>query len=89
VTVAKLVQYRVEIVGVYIEQKADRLRELLGGRVGTTPLINWLLASQVPQMSTGVAQISLELHFQMLMRHPIVNQGVRLAAWHCYRFPES
>jgi len=28
-------------------------------------------------------------HFQLLMRHPVINAGVRIAAWHRYRLPED
>jgi hypothetical protein len=28
-------------------------------------------------------------HFQLLMRHPIINAGVQIAAWHHYRLPED
>jgi hypothetical protein len=26
-------------------------------------------------------------HFQLLMRHPVINAGVQIAAWHHYRLP--
>jgi hypothetical protein len=28
-------------------------------------------------------------HFQLLMRHPVINAGVQIAAWHLYRLPED
>ena len=28
-------------------------------------------------------------HFQLLMRHPVINAGVQIAAWHRYRLPED
>ena len=28
-------------------------------------------------------------HFQLLMRHPVINAGVQIAAWHHYRLPED
>jgi hypothetical protein len=28
-------------------------------------------------------------HFELLMRHPVVNAGVQFAAWHHYRLPED
>jgi hypothetical protein len=28
-------------------------------------------------------------HFQLLMRHPVINAGVHIAAWHHYRLPED
>src|SRR4029077_11327615 len=28
-------------------------------------------------------------HFELLMRHPVINAGVQIAAWHHYRLPED
>ena len=28
-------------------------------------------------------------HFELLMKHPVINAGVQIAAWHRYRFPED
>ena len=28
-------------------------------------------------------------HFELLMRHPVINAGVQIAAWHRYRLPED
>jgi hypothetical protein len=28
-------------------------------------------------------------HFQLLMRHPVINAGVQIAAWHHFRLPED
>ena len=28
-------------------------------------------------------------HFQLLMRHPVINAGVQIGAWHRYRLPED
>jgi len=28
-------------------------------------------------------------HFELLMKHPVINAGVRIAAWHRYRLPED
>jgi hypothetical protein len=26
-------------------------------------------------------------HFELLMRHPVINAGITIAAWHHYRLP--
>ena len=28
-------------------------------------------------------------HFELLMKHPVINVGVQIAAWHRYRLPED
>jgi hypothetical protein len=28
-------------------------------------------------------------HFELLMKHSVINAGVQIAAWHRYRFPED
>jgi hypothetical protein len=88
VTVAKGIEYGVNLLGSFIE-----------GYVGSNQ------ALPKDAAFGKIAQASLEFargcfatcseernwyeHFQLLMRHPIINAGVQIAAWHYYRLPED
>jgi hypothetical protein len=88
VTVAKAIEYGVSLLGCFIE-----------GYVGS----NQALAKDAA--FGKIAQASLEFargsfatcsdehnwyeHFELLMRHPVINAGVQIAAWHHYRLPED
>jgi hypothetical protein len=83
VTVAKLIIYGVHLVGVIFENNIRGfIRE--DPRIGR--VIDWALQQTA---SPGFPEeANLFLHFQMLMKHPIINSGVRNAAWHHYRLPD-
>ena len=83
VTVAKLIALGVELVGVFIEG-ATKNPVLLSGTDFPASVIEWALGTawmNVPEKA------NFALHFQMLMRHPVINAGVRQASWHQYRLP--
>ena len=90
VTVAKGIEYGVNLLGCFIE-----------GYVGS----NQALGKEAEAHFGKMTQAALECargsfatcseehnwyeHFQLLMRHPVINAGVRIAAWHHYRLPED
>ena len=90
VTVAKGVEYGVSLLGSFIE-----------GYVGS----NHALGKEAEAHFGKMTQAALEFgrgsfatcsgehnwyeHFQLLMRHPVINAGVQIAAWHHYRLPDD
>jgi len=90
VTVAKGIEYGVNLLGCFIE-----------GYVGS----NQALSEEAEAHFGKMTQAALEFargsfatcseehnwyeHFQLLMRHPVINAGVQIAAWHHYRLPED
>jgi hypothetical protein len=90
VTVAKGIEYGVNLLGCFIE-----------GYVGS----NQALGKEAEAHFGKMTQAALEFargtfgtcseehnwyeHFELLMRHPVINAGVHLAAWHHYRLPED
>jgi hypothetical protein len=90
VTVAKGIEYGVNLLGCFIE-----------GYVGS----NQALGKEAEAHFGKMTQAALDLargsfatcseehnwyeHFELLMRHPVINAGVQIAAWHHYRLPED
>ena len=83
VTVAKLIALGVELVGVFIEG-ATKNPALLSGTDFPARVIEWALGTAWMNVAE---EANFGLHFQMLMRHPVINAGVRQASWHQYRLP--
>jgi hypothetical protein len=86
VTVAKLIELGVTMVGMWIESLYGH-PEFFSGPDFPSSVIELALG----QLDTAWIKIPEEhnfaLHFQMLMRHPVINAGVRQASWHRYRLP--
>jgi hypothetical protein len=88
VTVAKGVEYGVKLLGCFIE-----------GYVGSGPGLG--KEADFARMTRGALEFARGTfsacseernwyeHFQLLMRHPVINAGVQIAAWHYYRLPED
>jgi hypothetical protein len=78
VTVAKLT----ELVGVFFEYHLGRVgREDLRSE----RLIEWGLNTRPRDCPD---EINFLVHFRMMMKHPVINVGVRNAAWNHYRLPD-
>ena len=83
VTVAKLIELGVTMVGMWIETQ-PAASQVFSGTDFPASVIEWALGTawmNVPE------EANFALHFQMLMRHPVINAGVRQASWHQYRLP--
>ena len=88
VTVAKGVEYGVKLLGCFIE-----------GYVGSGPGLG--KEADFGKMTRGALEFARGTfaacsdehnwyeHFELLMKHSVINAGVQIAAWHRYRFPED
>jgi hypothetical protein len=88
VTVAKGIEYGVNLLGSFIE-----------GYIGSNHGLG--KEADFGKMTRGALEFARDTfaacsdehnwyeHFQLLMRHPVINAGVQLAAWHRYRLPED
>ena len=88
VTVAKGVEYGVNLFGSFIE-----------GYVGSNQALR--KEADFAKMTRGAVEFARGTfatcseednwyeHFQLLMRHPVISAGVQIAAWHHYRLPED
>jgi hypothetical protein len=87
VTVAKMIAHGVDLVGIFIEGNLSNLR-LFSAEDFPASVIHWALQVDSADLELP-KEVDFYLHFQMLMKHPVVGAGVRLAAWHRYRLPHS
>src|ERR1700747_1410535 len=90
VTVAKGIEYGVNLLGCFIE-----------GYVGSNQALGKEAAAHFGKMTQAALEFARGSfatcseehnwyeHFQLLMRHPVINAGVQIAAWHRYRLPED
>ena len=88
VTVAKGIEYGVNLLGCFIEGYVGSNQALRkGAHFGkmTQAALEFAHAT----FATCSEEHNWYEHFESLMRHPVINAGVHLAAWHHYRLPED
>jgi hypothetical protein len=89
VTVAKAIQYGVNLLGVFIEiylgqnQQLGKDTETSFGKMADAALE---LASRT--FASCPSEHNWYEHFQLLIEHPVINAGVQIAAWNQYRLPD-
>jgi hypothetical protein len=88
VTVAKGIEYEVSLLGCFIEAYAGSKQGL--GREGDFGrMTRGALEFARGTFATCSEEHNWYEHFELLMRHPVINAGVQIAAWHHYRLPED
>jgi hypothetical protein len=88
VTVAKGIEYGVKLLGCFIEGYAGS-NQGLGKEADFGKMIRGALEFARGTFATCSEERNWYEHFQLLMRHPVINAGVQIAAWHYYRLPED
>ena len=88
VTVAKLIVLKVDMVGMWIELQPVG-SQLFSGSDFPSAVIDWALGKLDAAWLNVPEEVNFRVHFQMLMRHPVIEAGVRIAAWRHYRLPED
>jgi hypothetical protein len=88
VTVAKGIEYGVNLLGSFIEGYAGS-----GPGLGKEAEFGKMAQAALESARGTFAACSDEHnwyeHFALLMRHPVINAGVQIAAWHRYRLPDD
>ena len=88
VTVAKAIEYGVSLLGCFIEG-------YVGSNCGLDKEAGFVRLSQAAlefarcTFAACSEEDNWYEHFQLLMRHPVIEAGVQIAAWHHYRLPED
>jgi hypothetical protein len=86
VTVAKGIEYGVKLLGCFIEAYVGS-NQALGKEAHFRKITQ--AALEFARGSFATCSEEHNWHFQSLMRHPVINAGVQIAAWHHYRLPED
>jgi hypothetical protein len=76
------------MVGMWIESQPAG-SQLFSGPDFPSAVIDWALRKLDAAWLNVPEEVNFRLHSQMLMRHPVINTGVRRASWHHYRLPED
>jgi hypothetical protein len=88
VTVAKGIQYGVNLLGSFIEGYVGS-NHALGKEADFGKMGQAALEFARATFATCSGEHNWYEHFQLLTRHPVINAGVLIAAWHHYRLPED
>ena len=88
VTVAKGIGYGVSLLGCFIEAYAGS-NPALAKDAAFGKIAQAALEFARGSFATCSGEHNWYEHFQLLMRHPVINAGVQIAAWHHYRLPED
>jgi hypothetical protein len=88
VTVAKGIEYGLNLLGCFIEGYVGSNRAL-GKEADFGKMTQGALELARGTFATCPEEVNLYEHFELLMRHPVIEAGVRIAAWHHYRLPED
>jgi len=88
VTVAKGIEYGVKLLGCFIEGYVGS-NQGLGKKADFGTVTRGALEFARGTFATCSEERNWYEHFQLLMRHPVINAGVQIAAWHRYRLPED
>jgi hypothetical protein len=88
VTVAKGIEYGVNLLGCFIEGYVGS-NQALGKEAHFGKMTQAALEFARGTFGTCSEEHNWYEHFQLLMRHPVINAGVQIAAWHLYRLPED
>src|SRR6516162_6485450 len=88
VTVAKGIEYGVNLLGCFIEGYVGS-NQALGKEADFGKMIEAASEFARGTFASCSEEHNWHEHFQLLMRHPVINAGVQIAAWHRYRLPED
>jgi hypothetical protein len=88
VTVAKGIEYGVSLLGCFIEGYVGS-DQAFGKKAHFGKMAQAALEFARGSFTTCSEEHNWYEHFQLLMRHPVINAGVQIAAWHHYRLPED
>ena len=88
VTVAKDIEYGVKLLGCFIEGYVGS-KQGLGKEADFGKITHAALEFARGTFATCSEEHNWYEHFQLLMKHPVINAGVQIAAWHYYRLPED
>ena len=88
VTVAKGIEYGVSLLGCFIEGYVGS-NQALGKEADFGKMIEAASEFACGTFESCSDELNWHEHFQLLMRHPVINAGVQIAAWHRYRLPED
>jgi hypothetical protein len=88
VTVAKGIEYGVSLLGCFIEAYAGS-KQGLGKEGDFGTMTHAALEFARGTFAACSDEHNWYEHFQLLMKHPVINSGVQIAAWHRYRLPED
>jgi hypothetical protein len=88
VTVAKAIEYGVSLLGCFIEGYVGS-NQALGKEDDFGTITQAALEFARGSFASCSEEDNWYEHFQLLMRHPVINAGVQIAAWHRYRLPED
>jgi hypothetical protein len=87
VTVAKGIEYGVKLLGCFIEAYAGS-KQGLGKEADFGKMTRGALFAR-GTFATCSGEHNWYEHFELLIKHPVINAGVQIAAWHRYRLPED
>ena len=88
VTIAKGIEYGVSLLGCFIEGYVGS-NQGLGKEADFGTITKAALEFARGTFATCSGEHNWYEHFQLLMKHPVINAGVQIAAWHRYRLPED
>ena len=88
VTVAKGIEYGVSLLGCFIEAYAGS-KQGLGKEGDFGKMTRGALEFARGTFAACSEEHNWYEHFELLMKHPVINAGVQIAAWHRYRLPED
>ena len=88
VTVAKGIEYGVNLLGSFLEGYIGS-NQALAKDAAFGKIAQASLEFARGSFATCSDELNWYEHFQLLMRHPVINAGVQIAAWHRYRLPED
>jgi hypothetical protein len=86
--VAKAIEHGVSLLGCFIEEYVGS-KQGLGKEADFPRLSQAALEYARATFATCSGEHDWYEHFELLMRHPVINAGVQIAAWHHYRLPED
>ena len=88
VTVAKCIEYGVSLLGCFIEAYVGS-KQGLGKEADFGRMTRAALEFARRTFAACSDEHNWYEHFELLMKHPVINAGVQIAAWHRYRLPED
>jgi hypothetical protein len=88
ITVAKGIEYGVSLLGCFIEAYIGS-KHALGKLADFGKMTRGALEYARGTFAACSEEHNWYEHFQLLMRHPVINAGVQIGAWHRYRLPED
>jgi hypothetical protein len=86
--VKKGIEYGVSLLGSFIEAYVGS-KQALAKEADFGEMTGGALEYAHVNFATCSEEHNWYEHFELLMRHPVINAGVRIAAWHHYRLPED